>query len=52
MKEQQETGVQSLDGEVPLEEEIAVHSSILAGMIPWTEEPGGLQVYGFTTSWT
>ena len=26
-----------------LEEEIAAHSSILAGKIPWTEEPGGLQ---------
>ena len=26
-----------------LEEEMATHSSILAGKIPWTEEPGGLQ---------
>ena len=30
------------DWEVPLEKEIATHSSILAWKIPWTEEPGGL----------
>ena len=35
--------VQSLDWEDPLEEEMAIHSSILAWKIPWTEEPGGLQ---------
>ena len=29
-----------------LEEEMATHSSILAGIIPWTEEPGGLQSIG------
>ena len=34
--------VRSLDGEDPLEEEMATHSSILAWEIPWTEEPGGL----------
>ena len=39
----QETWVQSLDWEDPLEEEMATHSSILAWRIPWTEEPGGLQ---------
>ena len=39
----QETGVQSLGGEDPLEEEMATHSSILAWEIPWTEEPGRLQ---------
>ena len=33
--------VQSLGWEDPLEEEMAMHSSILAGRIPWTEEPGG-----------
>ena len=38
-----ETWVQSLDGEDPLEKEMATHSSILARRIPWTEEPGGLQ---------
>ena len=32
-----------LSWEDPLEEGIATHSSILAGKIPWTEEPGGLQ---------
>ena len=38
----QETQVQSLGGEGPLEREMATHSSILAWEIPWTEEPGGL----------
>ena len=35
--------VQSLGQEDPLEEEMAIHSSILAGRIPWTEESDGLQ---------
>ena len=39
----QETWVQSLGGEDPLQEEIATHSSILAWEIPWIEEPDGLQ---------
>ena len=39
----QETQVQSLDQEDPLEKEMASHSSILAWRIHWTEEPGGLQ---------
>ena len=39
----QETQVQSLGREDPLEKRIATHSSILAWGIPWTEEPGGLQ---------
>ena len=38
----QQTRVQSLGGEDPLEESMAIHSSILAWRIPWTEEPGGL----------
>ena len=38
--------VQSLGWEDPLEEEMANHSSILAGKITWTEEPGGLQSMG------
>ena len=38
----QETWVRSLGWEDPLEKEMAVHSSILAWKIPWTEEPGGL----------
>ena len=42
----QETWVQFLGQEDPLEEEIAAHSSILAGIIPWTEEPGGPQSMG------
>ena len=39
----QETWVQSLGQEDPLEKEMATHSSILAWRIPWTQEPGGLQ---------
>ena len=42
----QETWVQSLDREDPLEKEMAKHSSILASEIPWAEEPGGLQSMG------
>ena len=38
----QETRVQSLGQEDPLEKEMATHSSILAWKIPWTEEPGRL----------
>ena len=38
----QETQVQSLGWEDPLEEGMATHSSVLAWEIPWTEEPGGL----------
>ena len=33
-------------GKVPLEEEIATHSSVLAWRIPWTKEPGGLESVG------
>ena len=42
----QETWVQSLGPEDPLEKEMATHSSILAWRIPWTEEPGRLQSMG------
>ena len=42
----QETRVQDLSQEDPLEEEMATHSSILTWRIPWTEEPGGLQSMG------
>ena len=42
----QETQVQSLSGEDPLEKEMATHSSILAWKAPSTEEPGGLQSMG------
>ena len=38
----QEMQAQSLGGEDPLEKEMVTHFSILAGGIPWTEEPGGL----------
>ena len=46
MQEIQETQVQSLGQEDPLEDEMATHSSILAWRIPWKEEPGGLQHVG------
>ena len=46
MQETQETPVQSLVREDPLEKEMATHSCILAWEIPWTEEPGGLQSMG------
>jgi len=42
----QEKWVWSLGWEDPLEEEMAIHSRILAWKIPWTEEPGGLQSMG------
>ena len=42
----QETPVQSLAQNDPLEEETATHSSILAWKIPWMEEPGKLQSKG------
>jgi len=42
----QETQVPSLGGEGPLEKILDPHSSILAWIIPWTEEPGGLQSIG------
>ena len=42
----QETQVQSLGWEDPLEEGLATHSSILTWRILWTEEPGGLQIHG------
>ena len=42
----QETQVQSLGWEDPLEKEMATHSIILAWEIPWTEESGGLQPMG------
>ena len=48
----QGTQVRSLGQEDPLEKEMAIYSSILAWRIPWTEEPGRLQVHGVTKSWT
>ena len=42
----QETWVQSLRPEDPLEEEMAIPSSILAWETPWTEEPGGFYSAG------
>ena len=51
MQEMQETWIQPLGQEDPLEKEMATHSSVLAWRIPWTEEPDGLQ-YGVTKSQT
>ena len=45
VQELQELLVRSLGPEDPLEEEMA-HFSILTWEIPWTEEPGGLQLMG------
>ena len=45
-----ETRVQSLGREDLLEKKMATHSSFLAWKIPWTEEPGGLQVQGVAKS--
>ena len=52
MQETWETGVQSLEGEDPLQKEMATHSSILAWEIPWTEKPDGLTVQRVAKSWT
>ena len=46
----QEMQVPSLGQEDPLEKEMVIYSSILAGKIPWTEEPGGLQYMGLQKS--
>ena len=46
MQEMQETWVRSLGREDPLEEGMAIHSSVLAGKVPGTEEPGGLPSMG------
>ena len=42
----QETKIQSLSREDPLEKEVVTHSSILAWRIPWEEEPDRLQFMG------
>ena len=46
MQETQETGVRSLGRKDPLEEEMAIHYSILAGKVPWIEDPCGLRSMG------
>ena len=43
MQETQQTWLQSLGQEDPMQEEMATQPSILAWKIPWTEEPNGLQ---------
>ena len=48
----QETRVQPLGQEDPLEKGTATHSSTLAWGVPWTEEPGGLESMGSQKSWT
>ena len=50
MQEMQETPVQPLGWEDPLEEGMATHSSILTWRIPWTEEPGGYSPRGHKES--
>ena len=51
MQETQETSVQSLGREEPLEKGMATHSSILALKIPWTEEFGGLFQVSKNQTW-
>ena len=46
MQETEEMRVCSLGQENPLKEGMAIHSSVLAWRIPWTEEPGRLQSIG------
>ena len=48
----QETQIQSLGQEDPLEKDMAPHSSTLAWKIPWTEEPGRLLSWGRKESYT
>ena len=48
MQETEEIQVQSLSWKDPLKEGMATHSSILVWRIPWTEEPGGVQVHKVT----
>ena len=48
----QETRIQSLSQEGPLEKGMATHSSFLAWKIPWMEEPGRLQFIGLQKSQT
>ena len=50
MQEPQETQVQSLGQEVPLEEGMATHSSIFAWIIPWTEKPESYSPWGHKES--
>ena len=52
MQETQETQVWFLGWDNSLEKEMATYFSIVAGKIPWTEEPGGPQSMGVTQSWT
>ena len=52
MQKTQETWVQSLGQEDPLEWEMATCSNILAWEIPWTEEPGGLESTESQKRWT
>ena len=46
----QEMQVPSVGWEDPLEKKVAIHFSILAWEIPWTEKPGGLQSMGLQTT--
>ena len=52
MQETKEMHVQSLGQEDPLEEEMAIHSCILAWRIPWTEKPWEATVHRVAESQT
>ena len=47
-----ETQVQSLDRKDPLEKGMAIHSSVLAWRVPWTEESDRLQYIGMISAWS
>ena len=50
MQETQETWVLALDQEDPMEQEMAIHPSIIAWETPWVEEPGWRQSLGLQKS--
>ena len=50
LPEMQDTQIQSLNQEDPLEKGMETHSRILTWKTPWTEEPGGLQFMGHKES--
>ena len=51
MQKSQKTGIQSLDRQDPLEEEMATHSSILGWRIPWTVDPWTVDPWTGCSPW-
>ena len=48
----QETWTESLDQEDPMEKGMDIHSNIFAWRIPWTQKPGGLNLWDYKESYT